>query len=171
MTRTLILMRHAKSSWSNMALPDHDRPLNKRGRRSAAALGDWLRARDLLPDEVLTSTATRTLDTLAGLGVTAPTQRLRDLYHAEADTMMEVLRSATGQTVLMLGHSPGIADCAARLVSAVPDHPRFRDYPTCATLVADLPVTNWHQINWGTARARGFVIPRELVDHPKAMDE
>ena len=164
MTRTLILMRHAKSSWSNMALPDHDRPLNKRGRRSAAALGDWLRARDLLPDEVLTSTATRTLDTLAGLGITAPTRRLRNLYHAEAETMMDVLKGASGATVLMLGHNPGIGALAARLVARAPDHERFHDYPTCATLVARFPVETWVDITWGSATAEDFVIPRALTD-------
>ena len=56
----LILMRHAKSDWSHLDLSDHDRPLNNRGKASAAALGDWLRVKSYLPDQVLSSTAART---------------------------------------------------------------------------------------------------------------
>ena len=59
MALSLILVRHAKSSWDTPALSDHDRPLNKRGRASARAIGDWLRKENLLPDQILTSTAQR----------------------------------------------------------------------------------------------------------------
>ena len=60
MTRRLILMRHAKSSWDNPFAEDHQRPLNGRGKRSAKAIGEWLRAQGYLPDQILSSSATRT---------------------------------------------------------------------------------------------------------------
>ena len=66
MTLQLILMRHAKSSWDDPAAADFDRPLNGRGRRSAKALGHWLRQRGWLPDRVLCSSARRTRETLDG---------------------------------------------------------------------------------------------------------
>ena len=137
MVQRLILMRHAKSSWQDPFAEDHARKLNPRGIRSARALGDWLRAKGHLPDEVLCSDARRTQETYAGLELATPVTFLPGLYHASADQMMDALQRATGGTVLMIGHNPGIADFAARLLDKAPDHPRFHDYPTGATLIAD----------------------------------
>ena len=72
----LILMRHAKSDWSYAGLDDHARPLNKRGRTSAAALGNWLRHNEYIPDHVLCSSAERTGETLLGLGLDPQTETL-----------------------------------------------------------------------------------------------
>ena len=69
--KRLILVRHAKSDWS-LGMADHDRPLNVRGRASAAAIGRWLREKNLRPDQVLCSTATRTRETLDLLDLDAP---------------------------------------------------------------------------------------------------
>ena len=163
MTLRLILMRHAKSSWDNPLLEDHQRSLNGRGRRSALAVGDWLRDSNYLPDLILSSSSTRTKETCAGLKLTANARFLDALYHASADRMLEVLKSATGQCVLMLGHNPGIAWFAQELVAAPPNHARFHDYSTCATLVADFPVESWTQLQPGTGTVVDFVIPRELT--------
>lgn len=162
MAKRLILMRHAKSSWDDPWRDDHARPLNNRGRRSAAALGDWLRSKGYVPDAVLSSDSRRTRETFAGLGLDLTPDFLPGLYHAEAEAMLDVLRDATGRCVLMIGHNPGIADFAARLVTRRPDHARFDDYPTCATLVADFPQTAWPDVTPGTADPRDFVTPREL---------
>lgn len=163
MVKRLILMRHAKSSWDDPWLDDHARPLNARGRRSAAALGDWLRARGHLPDMILSSDARRTRDTCDGLALNAPVTYTPTLYHADAETMLDALDAAQGDTVLMVGHNPGIGDFARRILSDLPDHPRFHDYPTCATLVAELPVAAWDKSAFGVATALDFVVPRELV--------
>ncbi len=160
-TRTLILMRHAKSSWDDPQPGDHDRPLSERGQRSARALGNWLRAQDLLPDQVLSSSARRTCETFSGLDIAAEATFTEALYHAGPAELFAALRGATGRRVLMLGHNPGIALFAAELLRAVPDHPRFGDYPTGATLVADFDGP-WSRLMRRGGRARAFVIPREL---------
>ena len=95
--RRLILTRHAKSAWDDPSMDDHDRPLNDRGRRSARALGDWLASRGYDPEEVLCSTSRRTVETweraAAAVFETRPPLQLRpELYHAEPDEMMDVLR-------------------------------------------------------------------------------
>lgn len=164
--RRLILMRHAKSDWNHPGLRDHDRPLNPRGQRSATALGEWLRAQEgALPDEVLCSSSTRTRQTLTGLELPpeVPVRFLRELYHAEAETMREALQEADGQRVLMLGHNPGICDMAHTLVAEPPAHERFDDYPTGATLVVDFDIESWQKIGWHKGQPKRFVIPRELV--------
>lgn len=163
MTRTLILMRHAKSDWGHAGLADHDRPLNDRGASDAPRMGNWLRAQGVLPDEVLCSTATRTRQTLEGLSLAAPTRFLPALYHADPDTMMAALQTAMGPSVLMVGHNPGIAAFAADLLAEAPDHPRFDDYPTSATLVARFEVEDWAALRWGTGKAAAFAIPADLM--------
>ena len=105
--RRLILMRHAKSDWNHPGLGDHDRPLNARGIASATALGDWLRAKDYIPDAVLCSSAERTGQTLLGLALPdgVPTTFTRTLYLAEAPQMLEQLRTAEGQVSWRIGLS------------------------------------------------------------------
>lgn len=165
MTHTLILMRHAKSDWTHAGLRDHERPLNGRGRVSAKALGDWLRAQGHVPDEVLCSSATRTGETLQRLALSADVlvTYTSDLYHAEADTMRDVLTRAKGPCVLMIGHNPGICDFAHRLVRAVPKHSRFEDYPTGATLVVAFDIGSWREIGWHNGQLIDFIVPRELT--------
>ena len=163
----LILMRHAKSSWGNPALDDHDRPLNGRGRRSAVALGNWLREGGYLPDEALSSTARRTRETLAGLKLDMPVRFEPGLYLASPNEMLEGLGTARGRTVLLLGHNPGCAEFAEGIVNARPDHLRFLDFPTGATLVLDLPVDDWAEVDWGTGTPVDFAIPRELTEGGK----
>ncbi|WP_170764995.1 SixA phosphatase family protein [Ruegeria lacuscaerulensis] len=165
MTRTLILTRHAKSSWGSPALSDHDRPLNKRGRKSAPAIATWLRGNGWLPDEVLSSSSARTRETWDRMGLQADKVSFhRTLYHASAEGMLTELSEATEQTVLMLGHNPGIATFANRLVRKAPDHVRFYDYPTCATTVIRFEIDDWADIQWHSGDVQGFVIPRELPE-------
>lgn len=163
MTKRLILMRHAKSNWDSPFEEDHQRPLNRRGQRSATALGDWLRQRGYLPDQILSSSSTRTRETCAGLKLEADKRFLNGLYHAGAGQMRDILKQANGDCVLMLGHNPGIGWFASDLVDTPPDHPRFHDYPTCATLVVDFPVDAWSRVRSGTGQVVDFVIPRELM--------
>jgi phosphohistidine phosphatase len=162
--KRLILMRHAKSDWSGGPSSDHDRPLNPRGRRASAQLGDWLRAAALIPDEVLCSSAMRTRETCLRLGLpqNVPVREIKALYLASADVILKTLQTAVGQTVLMLGHNPGIGMAAEAVLSAPPDHPQFMPYPTGATLVADLDIGSWDQAVCGTAIARHFMVPRDL---------
>jgi phosphohistidine phosphatase len=161
MTR-LILMRHAKSDWS-FDLEDHDRPLNKRGQTSAQLLGDWLRTKDYLPNQILCSTATRARETLTGLGVSPAAEFIPELYHASPETLLNALRNASGSCVLMIGHNPGIAAFAQIILQSPPDHARFRDLPTGGTVVADLHQSNWSDLHPGQASCLDFTIPRELM--------
>ena len=162
--RRLILTRHAKSSWDDPLMEDHDRPLNTRGNAAARELGDFLASRGLEPEEVLCSTAKRTRETwdrVAGAVIeTRPEVRYIDaLYHASADTMLEVLKTATQPCVMMIGHNPGIAEFAARLPSRPVFDPEFRKYPTCATLIVDFQIEDWSQVKPGFGSMLEFFRP------------
>jgi len=167
MTLRLVLTRHAKSSWDNPATGDHARPLNDRGRRSAKAIGQWLRDNQYEPALVFSSDAARTRETWA---LIAPSLEnapqpvwLAELYHAPAQTMLDALRTAgDAPAVLMLGHNPGIAGFASMAARQPPRHDRFRDYPTAATTIFDFDVTDWRDVDWGTGTVVDFIIPRAL---------
>ena len=159
-------MRHAKSSWGNPGVADHDRPLNKRGTDSAFLLGEWLREKDLLPDEALVSSARRTQETFAGLNLKIDSTVKRELYHSSSDLLMETLYEATGECVIVIAHNPGIGDLALRLARMMrqhPNHSRFADYPTGATLVLQWDADSWGSIDWSQGEILEFIVPRELV--------
>ncbi len=163
----LIVVRHAKSSWDNLNLSDHDRPLSKRGRKSADAIGQWLAENGYIPNVVLCSTSKRTCETWQRMEYFMPkacTVLLEaDLYHGSAYTINEVLKSAGDSPALVLGHNPGIGSFAEVIMHQVPKHHAFWQYPTAATLVCDFPVNDWADIQMGSAELVDFVIPRELI--------
>lgn len=164
--RRLILMRHAKSDWSGPGQRDHDRPLNGRGRRNAGAVGAWLAGRGLVPDAALVSSAARTQETWARLGpdfAGVPKTDRRELYHAAPEVMLAELRAAPdAQTVLMLGHQPGIGALARDLLAEAPGEPAYAKYPTLATAVIAFDAADWASAAPGTGRLEAFVTPAML---------
>ncbi len=165
--KRLILTRHAKSSWDDPAMADHDRPLNERGKAAAADLGVWLASRGYVPDEVLCSDALRTRKTWSGLAPALPGTPVLHLkpalYHAGPDVMLAVLRHAEADCVMMIGHNPGIAEFAGRLVARAPANSEFGRYPTGATLVADFAADRWQDVGFGQGTVVDFIVPREVV--------
>ena len=165
--KRLILTRHAKSSWDDPAMADHDRPLNARGKAAAVDLGQWLASRGYTPGQVLCSDAARTRETWATIArsfTAAPEVELKPaLYHASADVMLAVLHHAVADTVMIIGHNPGIAEFAERLVAHAPINPEFQRYPTGATLVADFDIESWSGLTLGTGIVDDFMIPKELA--------
>ena len=165
--KRLILTRHAKSSWDDPLTPDHDRPLNERGKAAAADLGQWLASRDYVPGEVLCSDAVRTRKTFSGIAPAlpgAPVLELKPaLYHAGPDVMMAVLKHAKADVVMMIGHNPGIAEFAARLVAHPPSNADFARYPTGATLVVDFDAPDWGAVAFGQGVVVDFIVPREIM--------
>jgi phosphohistidine phosphatase len=165
--KRLILTRHTKSAWDDPLTPDHDRPLNDRGKAAAADLGQWLASRGYVPGEVLCSDALRTRKTYSGIAPALPGSPeliLKPaLYHAGPDVMLAVLRHATADTVMMIGHNPGIAEFAGRIVAVPPKNSEFARYPTGATLVAEFAVEAWGDVGFGGGATVDFIVPRELV--------
>jgi phosphohistidine phosphatase len=159
----LILMRHAKSDWDDPRQPDRDRPLNARGRRNAAALGDWLRAAGLEPERALISGAVRTRETWELLGLAGEALFEDALYHAGPDTILRVLRAkgGTAQPVLVLAHNPGIGALAETLAPEAGDSDLAR-YPTGATAVFEATGADWEAARG--FRLVSFVTPRRLAE-------
>ncbi|MEM9138423.1 MAG: histidine phosphatase family protein, partial [Pseudomonadota bacterium] len=119
--KKVILLRHAKSSWDDPSLDDHDRPLNGRGQRAAPVIAAWLADRAHLPDTVLCSSSARTLQTLDGMKPELPNlpepQVDPGLYHASPCEMRERLAKLPKDcnTVMVVGHQPGLGSLARKL--------------------------------------------------------
>jgi phosphohistidine phosphatase len=167
MTLRLILIRHAKSDWADPMMDDHDRPLNKRGRKSADAIGAWLAGNGHVPDLALVSTAARTRDTWERVAKAfdkpTPTAFHDALYHAEPDAMITLLRATPAPTVAMVGHNPGAAFFARALLAAPPADARFDRYPTGATAVMEFDIDDWAGLTWSTGALVDLAFPRDLI--------
>ncbi|WP_297628765.1 SixA phosphatase family protein [Nocardia sp.] len=163
MARTLILMRHGKSGYPD-GVADHERPLAPRGLREAGLAGDWLRATQPPIDAVLCSTATRTRETLAATGVTAPVSFEESMYEATPHSLIQLAQLADDgvQTLLMVGHSPGMPWTAWELAAN-------RDSDAAAELSAKFPTSAlailefdrpWAAVDPGTGELVRFHVPR-----------
>lgn len=166
MALTLILTRHAKSAWDDPALDDFERPLNGRGRSSALKIGHWLVSQGYLPDTVLVSGARRTVETWGRMSdimpATSTMESVPALYHASADMILNVLRARKSPVIMLIGHNPGIADFADRILQNPPENDKFPKYPTGATTIIQFDATTWSDIGWGKGRLVDFVVPRDL---------
>jgi phosphohistidine phosphatase len=155
----LFLLRHAKSSWKEEGLADHDRPLAPRGRRAAKAIGEYLREHAIEPELVLCSTATRAHATLDRLELAhGPRIALEpELYAAGAATLLARLTTIPPdvRSAMLIGHNPGIHELTRVLAGRAPGK-----FPTAA--LATLACPAWAALAPGTAELTAFVRPREL---------
>tara|TARA_B100001109_G_scaffold44518_1_gene35641 strand:- start:14 stop:505 length:492 start_codon:yes stop_codon:yes gene_type:complete len=159
--KTLVLMRHAKSSWSG-ELSDFDRPLNKRGVSSARALGTWLRANDLLPDFALVSAAQRTVETFDELKINCPFEKKKKLYLAPSEEIFHQLRQMDANILLLICHNPGISEFSQQILSKWPAHSQFESFPTCSTCIIDFDLSDWSNLQFETGEIKKFITPRDL---------
>ena len=161
--KTLLVMRHAKSSWKDAGMDDRDRPLNDRGKRAAPRMGQLLGEQRLYPDVVLSSTAKRARETAqlvsSHSGTSAEIQLLADFYLAAPETYVATLRQQPDsfQCVMVIGHNPGLEQLVGMLTGA--DEP----FPTAALAVVELELASWSELHLNAAaRLVRLWLPREL---------
>ncbi|MDX6496366.1 MAG: phosphohistidine phosphatase [Gaiellales bacterium] len=165
---TLHLLRHAKSSWDDDSLADHERPLSPRGVRDAKRIGKHLGRLPAPPDLVLCSSAVRTRQTLdligSSLGGTAVHVE-EGLYGASAGELLERLRGLpeVARSALVIGHNPGIQDLTLDLAATGPllDAVSVK-FPTCALATLALGDRTWSSVSKGDGELVGFSIPKDL---------
>lgn len=169
--KTLILMRHAKSSWKAPVLGDHDRPLSKRGRQAAPVMARWLAARGLAPETVLCSPARRTRETIELMREATPALPEPGispaLYQGGPAALLDHLKSLpeSCERVLLIAHQPDLGELLRLLIVAVrtPDlHRAFVKFPTAAIAVLEAEVSAWPELGPETAGLVAFTAPREL---------
>jgi phosphohistidine phosphatase len=165
---TLYLLRHAKSSWADPTLADHDRPLSPRGRRDAKRIADHLLRLGISPGLVLCSTSRRTRETLelVGSALDAATVSLEpELYGASAETLLGRLHAVPEDvaSVMLIGHNPGLEDLALLLATDGPEVGRLETkFPTAALATLTLATTTWQRLSEADAVLAAYVVPKEL---------
>ena len=162
--KTLLVLRHAKSSWNDPALDDHERPLNKRGRRDAPRVGVLVREYGLIPDLIISSDAVRARVTAEAVAEAAryAGEILLDphLYlacPADIHSLLTTVRENAG-TVMIVGHNPGLERLVEQLTG------ERQDLPTAALAQIGLPIDQWRDLKLST---RGTLVglwrPEELT--------
>jgi phosphohistidine phosphatase len=166
--KRLFLLRHAKSSWKDSSLPDHDRPLAGRGKRASKTMATYMRENGIEPALVLCSSATRARETLArvapGLGGSPEVRIESELYEASAPGLLRRLQRVDGgvSSVLLVGHNPSVERLALDLASRGPALERLASkYPTGALATLEFDGA-WSELEPDAARLVGFVKPRDL---------
>jgi phosphohistidine phosphatase len=167
--KRLFLLRHAKAASDRSVGEDALRPLTARGREDAAALARHLAAKKYRPDSVLCSPALRTRQTCEIVQPGAAVAFPSELYLASCETILAHIRSAGGDALMIVGHNPGLEQCAGFLARRHPDGPAHRHlqaigekFPTCALAVLEFDVGQWSAIDEGEGELTAFVSPKSL---------
>ena len=168
--KVLYLLRHAKWSWDDPVLVDHERPLSPRGRRAAARIAEHLNSEGIRPALVLCSSSRRTRQTLELVAAAlpdVPRQVEADLYRADAGSLLRRLQQLpdTAGSVLLVGHNPGLQDLALALAGGGDSETLARlraKTPTGALATLAAPVTRWRDLRPRGAELVAFVVPRGL---------
>lgn len=163
MQRRLLMIRHAKSSWSNPMQSDFDRPLNSRGRRDAPDMGERLKEMNVVPDIIYSSTAKRAKATAIKIAKVFGIKEEQivwydKLYHCIPSVFEEVIYEIDDnvKTAFIVAHNPGITDFANDLSSQF----KIDNVPTCGIVGASFDANEWNDFN----RVNKQVF---LFDYPK----
>lgn len=162
--KQLLILRHAKSSWSDARLSDHARPLNKRGRRDAPTMGGVLADEGLVPGLIITSSAVRATETTEEVAIASDYAGdiivTRDLYHADPESYLQAVRESGGehQIVMVVGHNPGIEELVEQLSG------EWHRMPTAALAYFQLPISSWKALDDDVeGQLMELWLPRELA--------
>ncbi len=157
-------MRHAKSSWDAPELSDHDRPLNRRGKRDAPRMAQWLFEYGIIPDRIVSSTAKRARKTAEEIanrcGIAERLELNRELYFGDPESWVELLRDTETEAacVMLVGHNPGLEDFLEQLTG------QYERLPTAAIAHVELPAETWREFRIeGGGRLVTVQRPKELL--------
>lgn len=160
--KTLILLRHAKSSWKDESLEDIDRPLNDRGIRATEVIGNYLRKQEIVPDLIISSPATRARQTIE-LVLKAARLKLNPrfderIYEASVHRLLEVVSQIeeTANTAILVGHNPGFEELIESLTGEI------KRFPTAALAGIELDVERWSKARAGIGSLKWLVSPKKL---------
>ena len=162
--KKLLLMRHAKSSWQEPGLSDHDRPLNARGNKAAPMMAQYLLSQDLRPDLVICSTAQRAKETarlVTGVIENVDVAPYSQLYLSDEESYLEVIQTIPNdvETLLLVGHNPTMEYLNTALCGAA------ETFSTAAIAHLEVEIDSWFDLKLNPAcNLLSFCRPRELEE-------
>jgi phosphohistidine phosphatase len=165
--KKLFLIRHAKSSWDDLAMADEDRPLNKRGKKDAPFMGSVLHTQGVSPDLLISSPAKRAYSTAKKIAreIQYPVENIQSidtLYHSTASILLEVIRSQPEHvhTLMLFAHNPGLNE----LVSLICDK-QIDNIPTCGIVCISFQADQWQHIGKINSHFEYFDFPKNHQEH------
>jgi len=164
--KTLTLLRHGKSSWSNNGLSDHDRPLSPRGERDAPRMGARINEAGIRPSLIMSSPAVRAWTTAKTIAkeISYPIEflhREEELYLAGVDRLLDLLARQDNafNSVMVVGHNPGLTEFANYLLPEITDN-----IPTCGIVALNIETDDWEL----RERKNTHLL---LLDYPKNIND
>lgn len=162
--KTVLLVRHAKSSWENFSVKDEERPLNDRGKRNAPEMAKKLRKKKIAIDVILSSPAKRALTTAQYFAEEYGIKKSRifvlpELYMAGRDAFLKAIRAvpAEAESVALFSHNNGITEFANLLCETHIDN-----MPTCGVFAVKCPITEWSGFDVGNNEFYFFDSPKTM---------
>lgn len=163
--KTILLMRHAKSSWDDSSLRDFDRPLNSRGKGDAPKMGSYLNEITMTPDLIVSSPAARAkatiLEVIKELGLEESVITWNeDLYYGSSKAYLDAIQSASEDVnvVMTVGHNP----MTENAIAALSDKPFNEHVPTATIACFEANVPSWSDVGVGSCRLKWLVSPKSL---------
>ncbi len=160
----IYILRHAKSSWKNLRLTDHERPLNPRGRRDAPAMAAHLKNLNIEISAIYSSTSQRTRETIVPFieSQGLPLDKIhyeKDLYHGMPQDYEYIIQNleSTQDHIMVVGHNPGITTIADRCSKAYIDN-----VPTCGFLILQTEINDWQSFSFYNCTLVNMIIPKSL---------
>ncbi len=168
--KRIYLIRHAKSSWDDPEMDDFVRPLNERGKKDAPLMGKRLKEKGITPDSMISSPATRALDTCKAIAkaLDYPQEKIKTdkrLYHASEEQLLKVVQELKDrpkddeEIVLLFGHNPGLTDFVNELLNENIDN-----IPTCGIVATKLNIKTWKDAKFGCGQMEFFDFPKNKTD-------
>ncbi len=162
--KKLWIVRHAKSSWSDYSLPDHDRPLNKRGKRDAPFMAKHIAENHTRPELLLSSTANRAYTTCLNfkdaLGLDEDSVvKVPELYHASIATCLDIIKNIDEKydVAAIFGHNPTFTYLIHELTAEGPDN-----HPTCGCALISSDVNRWKHFTEGNCEISKYLFPKQF---------
>lgn len=159
--KKLYVIRHAKSDWSNPALDDFDRPLNKRGKKNASFIGRILRKKNIHPNLIISSPAYRARETARKIAKKIHFQNEimynENIYESSLKTILEIVNFIEDEhdEVFIVGHNPGLNMLAFYLIEF------NKNLPTCGILEIEFDCESWREVNKRNAKLVSFEYPKK----------
>jgi len=158
--KKVIIVRHAKSSWTDFSLSDFDRPLDKRGIHDAPVMAERLKEAGFLPDKMISSNAVRAKTTAGYFSKVfdISLEATNDLYHGLPDDYLDIIKAQDQKidTIALFGHNPGITIIANLIKIGCTDN-----IPTCGIVIAELEDNNWSKAEWQNMKLLQLMYPKD----------